>query len=31
MNLASAQQVKQRFVAAGFTPARTGCKYLEVA
>jgi hypothetical protein len=31
INLAPTQQAKQRIVGEGFTPSRTGCKYLETA
>ena len=31
INLAPTQQVKNRIAVAGFTPARTGRKYLKIA
>ena len=31
INPAPTQQIKQRLVGAGFTPARSGCKVLEIA
>jgi hypothetical protein len=31
INLAPTQQVKQGIVRADFTPAQSGCKYLEIA